>query len=162
MNIRPFCENDKIILLNLLRLNTPDFFASEEEQDFIFYLDNESENYFVVLEGEQVVGCGGFNLFPEEKTARISWDIFHPDYQNKGYGSALLKFRIEKIKSLNEVDYIIVRTSQHAEGFYRKSGFSVMEIIADYWAPGYHLYQMEIHLTLNPSPQGEGMASAKD
>jgi N-acetylglutamate synthase-like GNAT family acetyltransferase len=81
-----------------LRLNTPAYFAPSEENDFIDYLENEVEDYFVLEENGKIVGCGGINYWEHGTVARISWDIVHPDQQGKGIGKKLTLFRIEEIK----------------------------------------------------------------
>jgi [ribosomal protein S18]-alanine N-acetyltransferase len=83
MQIRPYNISDKEKLTEILRLNIPDYFAPEEEKEFEDYLANHSQNYYVLETENKIAGGGGFNLFEEEKIARISWDIFHPEYRRK-------------------------------------------------------------------------------
>ena len=40
IHIREYSSSDKKMVIELLRLNTPKYFAPEEENDFIQYLDN--------------------------------------------------------------------------------------------------------------------------
>lgn len=129
-------------MLKLLRLNTPDYFSETEEKDFINYLDNEAEHFYVIDENGQILGCGGFNVL-ENGEGRISWDIFHPARQGKGLGGRLTQFRIQKLKEHEAVKTIVVRTSQMAFKFYEKQGFRLREVVKDYWAAGYDLYHME-------------------
>lgn len=127
----------------MIRLNIPAFFAPEEAEDLNHYLDHEIEQYFVVLNDDEVViGCGGINYFPEEQLARISWDIIHPEWQGKRVGSLLLQHRLKVLKADDRVKKIMVRTSQLAYPFYEKNGFRLSEIVKDYWAPGFDLYTM--------------------
>ena len=58
-------------------------------------------------------------------------------------GTKLLKYRIDKLNSIDEIQKITVRTSQVAYLFYEKQGFELFEIIKDYWAPGFDMYNME-------------------
>lgn len=126
MEIRPYTKNDKTAVLELLRLNTPDFFDPAEEEDLIEYLDKEIEKYFVVATANgEIIGAGGINYFPEEKRARISWDIIRPDSQGKGIGKKLTGYRIDRLNRRRGIDHIIVRTSQIAYKFYEKMGFKV-------------------------------------
>jgi len=140
--IRSYSSSDKPALLNLIRLNTPAYFAPEEATDFDAYLDNEIEDYFVVVQNGTIIGCGGINYEPKINSAIISWDIIHPNYQGKGIGTKLLQFRIDKIKSKNLYSQIIVRTSQHTWKYYNKYDFELIESKKDYWAKGIDLYYM--------------------
>lgn len=141
--IRPYQPADKPGVIALLRANTPLYFAPEEESELVFYLENETEEYFVVETEKGIIGCGGINFEDHRRTGKLSWDIIHPDYQGKGVGRLLLKHRISKLKSIKEVEIISVRTSQMAFRFYEKCGFELLEIKKDYWAEGFDLYLME-------------------
>ena len=141
--IREYRETDKNAVIDLIRQNTPEYFALEEEADFSNYLDSERELYFVLLLNKEIVGCGGINFTDDKTTGEISWDIIHPQHQGKSLGAQLLKYRIEKIKSINGIQKITVRTSQLAYKFYEKQGFTLKEIRKDYWAKGYDMYSME-------------------
>jgi ribosomal protein S18 acetylase RimI-like enzyme len=148
ITIRKFQPSDKFEIINLLKLNTPVYFAPEEEADLINYLDDETELYYVILFDDKIVGSGGINFSENNTAAKISWDILHPDYQGKSLGTQLLKHRIDILKSMEDVKKISVRTSQVANKFYEKQGFELFEIIKDYWAEGFDLYNMKYGLQL--------------
>ena len=142
VNIRQYKDSDKDLLINILRANTPRYFAEEEESDFIEYLDIHIEQYFVAEYNGTVVACGGLNFFDDH--VRISWDMVDPNFQGKGIGGLLLKHRIEKLKEETNINNIIVRTSQLVYPFYEKHGFSLIEVQPDYWAIGYDLYKLQL------------------
>jgi len=145
--IRAYNKDDNRDLIELLRLNTPKFFDPSEEKDFIEYLERHSENYFVILDSQTIVGAGGINYgFDNGETARISWDIIHPDKQGKGLGTKLTNFRINEIKRNLKIKKIVVRTTQLVHVFYKKVGFQLEKIEKDYWAQGFDLYQMVIEI----------------
>ena len=143
ISIRDYELPDKQEVINLIRLNTPEFFAPDEEADLINYLEKERELYYVLLFEEKIVGCGGINFSDNHTTGKISWDLFHPEFQGKSLGSKLLKFRIDKLNSMESIQNIIVRTSQVAYQFYEKQGFELLEIKEDYWAEGFDMYFMK-------------------
>jgi GNAT superfamily N-acetyltransferase len=91
----------------------------------------------------QIIGSGGIN-FPVQNSATISWDIVHPDFHGMGLGSRLLNYRIEQLKEIKDVQNIKVRTSQFVYEFYEKNGFKLLNKVDDYWAKGFHLYEMEL------------------
>lgn len=144
--IRKYRVSDKLEVINLLKQNTPKYFAPEEEKDLIYYLENEIEDYFVTETNNELIGAGGINLKGTISTGYISWDFIHPDHQGKGIGSLLLKHRIKILKENSAVEKIIVRTTQHVFKFYEKCGFQLIEKTKDYWAEGFDLYEMEIKI----------------
>lgn len=150
MIIRKHADSDRTRIIELLRLNTPDYFSPNEEKDLIDYLDNHANNYYVVEVDTIIVGCGGFNLSEDGKTGKISWDIFDPQSQGKGYGSALTKFRIRKMKEIDSIKTISVRTSQLVYPFYEKFGLEIREIVKDYWDKGFDLYRLDSDINLIP------------
>ncbi|NOU62250.1 GNAT family N-acetyltransferase [Marinifilum caeruleilacunae] len=142
--IRDYTKKDKQRVIELLVQNIPEYFAPSEEEDFVHYLDHELEDYFVYVEGATIIGAGGVNYFPEEKIARISWDMIDTHSQGKGVGKDLLRHRINHINKKSGIDFIEVRTSQLAYKFYEKMGFALETIEKDYWAKGFDLYQMKM------------------
>ena len=141
--IRAYSKSDKPEVIKLMQLNTPKYFDPSEEIEFIDYLDNKIEDYFVVLRKSKIVGAGGINYFPDENTSRISWDIIHPDFQGKGVGKELTQYRIEFIMmNSKKIELIIVRTTQLTYKFYKKMGFVLDKIEKDFWAKDFDLYQM--------------------
>lgn len=144
--IRKYKEQDHHHLIELIKLNTPDYFDESEWLEFSDYLKNEIEDYFVVEADTEIVGCGGLNYEAEQNRAVISWDMIHPSFQGKGIGKALLDHRIAQVKSHADLTELLVRTSQHTWLFYKKSGFELMFVKKDFWAKGIDLYQMIMKL----------------
>ena len=144
ITIRKYNKADKATLLELLKLNTPTFFAPEESLDLIEYLDHEIEYYFVVLLQNKIVGSGGINFSDDQSIGKISWDIIDPNYHGRKIGSFLMKHRIDLLRSLPHIRKVTVRTSQLAYKFYEKQGFEITAIVTDYWAKGFDLYSMKL------------------
>ncbi len=144
--IRPYHPSDKPALLQLIKQNTPTYFAPKEQADFKTYLAENIEAYFVIEEHHHLLGCGGINYENQGKTGIISWDIVHPEFHQKGYGSRLLKHRIKLLKGNPAVTKVKVRTAQYTYKYYEKHGFTLVNISQDYWSKGYDLYDMEMPL----------------
>ena len=142
MKIRPYLEADKTALIEILRSNTPDYFALEEEHDFNEYLDNAIESYFVAELDGKIVGCAGINYSTDKSIGILSWGMVHSDFHGRKIGKALLDYRISYLKSIPEVTKISVRTSQLVYKFFEKNGFQLLEIKNDYWAKGLDMYHM--------------------
>jgi len=143
LKIRPYIPEDKDKLLQIIRTNTPTYFAPEEEADFADYLEGEREEYFVIESGGELVGCGGVNYTDDKSVGIISWGMIHPDFHGKKIGTALLRHRLDVLKNTPTVKRITVRTSQLTYQFYEKNGFRLIEATKDFWAPGLDMYYME-------------------
>ncbi len=144
--IRAYKESDVQNLLELIQLNTPEFFDQSEWQEYLDYLKEHLEEYYVVEIDKKIVGCGGINYFWNDGVARISWDAIHPQYQGRGIGLDLLQYRINKIKQQKSIHKIVVRTTQLVYQFYEKGGFTLRETQKDFWAPGFDLYLLELNI----------------
>lgn len=142
MEIREYVDTDRDMVVGLLRSNTPAYFSPEEESDFICYLADEIEKYYVVVIEGDIVACGGVNFSNDKTVAMLSWDMVHPLYQGKGIGSALTRFRIVRVKEIESVKTISVRTSQFVYPFYERFGLILREVQKDYWAKGYDMYRL--------------------
>lgn len=144
--IRNYQPADRAQIMELLRLNTPAFFSPNEEEDLVYYLDNHIERYYVAELDSKVIGSGGINLADDGITAKLSWDMVHPEHQGKGIGRALTEFRIQHIKEMEGIQMISVRTSQLVYPFYQKFGLEIKEIVEDFWDEGFDMYRMEYPL----------------
>ena len=144
MTIRPYSPLDNASIIVLLRLNTPQYFAPEEEQDLRDYFTNHIDRYFVIEDNGAIIGSGGINITNKGRNAAISWDIIHPDYQGKGVGRLLTQHRLDIIKQMDGIENISVRTSQLVYKFYEKFGFELKEVAKDYWADSIDMYRMEM------------------
>lgn len=138
--IRSYATTDLADVLNIFRLNTPKYFAKEEEKDLLDYLTIHGKTYLVyVVEGE-IVGAGGYNY--AATVGRTSWYFIHPKHQGQGIGQQIVKYSLVKLKALRHLKTIEVQTSQYAQKFFGKFGFQTIRIEKDYWAKGLDLYEM--------------------
>ncbi|WP_430612077.1 GNAT family N-acetyltransferase [Flavobacterium sp. JP2137] len=142
--IRPYQPKDQAAIIDLFTMNTPLYFSADERIDLIDYLNHHIEHYFVVEIAGEIVGSGGINFSENNSIGKLSWDLFHPDYQGKGLGTQLTQFRIEFLQNIDHIQTISVRTSQVAYLFYQKMGFVLRETVADYWSAGFDLYHMDL------------------
>lgn len=148
IHIRNYLPSDKENVMAVFDSNCPAYFAPEERVLLENYLDHELEIYAVIESDDRIIGNGGVNteITEEGRNGIISWGMIHPDFHGMKIGSKLLEWRIEQLKQLPDLQKIIVRTSQLVAPFYAKHGFELKLQKKDFWAKGFDLYQMEIHL----------------
>lgn len=142
--IRNYQAEDLPAMLELIRLNTPTYFDTSEEKLLADYLQERTNNYFVIEVDGNIIGGGGID-FEKDRSASISWCMIHPDFHGQGWGTKLTQYRIARIKE-TDAPKINVRTSQHTWKFYEKIGFSLFHTQKDYWGKGLDLYDMEVKI----------------
>lgn len=143
---RAYRTDDREDCLAVFASNVPRFFHARETQDFEAFLDGESDHYLVVLEGEDMVGCGGFALSEDRREASLCWGMIRGDRHGRGIGAQLLRARLQAIAG-TAAQSVRLSTSQHTEGFYRRFGFVVQSVQADGLAPGLDAVEMRLDLT---------------
>ena len=139
--IRLYQPADREALLELFRLNTPVYFHPQEQADLEQFLTEESQHYYVLEEDGKILASGGYAI--EDNEGWLTWYIVHPDQQGKGLGAQLVNNALERM-SKQKLDKLVVRTSQLVYKFYEKFGYRLVSTQDDYWAPGLHLYHMEM------------------
>ena len=142
--IRSYEETDRDEVLEVFKLNTPEFFDPNEAEDLRVYLDEFASAYFVMTDGGKIVGCGGYHFEKDGTTGRLSWDFFDPRYKGRGLGRAMITHCLKEIRKKPELKTIAVWTSQLAYRFYAKFGFEMKREEKDFWGPGLDLYLMEM------------------
>jgi ribosomal protein S18 acetylase RimI-like enzyme len=142
--IRPFNQSDKDILIEIFKLNTPQYFDPKELSDFLEYLDHHSDTYLTIEHDSNIVGGTGYYVKEADKSGRITWIFFHPDYAGLGLGRQVVEYCLTTLKQNPTVEKLVVTTSQLAYRFFEKFGFQLIKTEKDYWGPGLDLYEMEM------------------
>ena len=90
----------------------------------------ETSHFYVLIEDEQIIGCGGIAGFWGSETESILLTIFiHPDYQGKGYGRQLIE-TLEADEYFKRAVRIEIPASITAVGFYQKMGYDYKDGIS--------------------------------
>jgi N-acetylglutamate synthase-like GNAT family acetyltransferase len=136
--------------VEIFESNMPKFFAIDELQSFIDFLEHDiDDNYYVVEKDGEIVACGGIFLTDDGKEAGLSWGMVHVDQQGTGIGKFFTDFRIDLLKKTYPDKVYKVDTSQHTAGFYLKRGFETIEVIPNGFGKGIDKYVMKMGLASN-------------
>ncbi|EDM36208.1 acetyltransferase, GNAT family protein [Pedobacter sp. BAL39] len=129
----------------IFKSNQPKFFAEEELQLFADFLDHDiDDNYYLIQEEGEVVGCGGIFLDQQSDEVGLSWGMVHADFHKKGIGKALTLFRLDVMKHQFPDRTYKVDTSQFTAGFYKGLGFDTIAIVPNGFAKGLDKYVMKM------------------
>ena len=148
LTFRPFTRADSERCLELFDANVPEFFAASERMEYASFLAMPSCAYLVGMTSDGTVrACGGYFVEPDApEAAGLAWGIVDRDCQGKGLGQQLLVVRMLALRSTPGIREIVIRTSQHTEGFYSRAGFLSTRSVPDGHAPGIDLVEMRCSL----------------
>ena len=136
-------------------MNIVQFQISDLEKMVVFLDDNLTENYekrvfhnihqrwpegFLLVKNEgEIVGVGCGAIMPNEKL-RILILVMDDDYQGNGFGKKLMDIMIDESREhgVKKVS-LEVRKDSEAISFYRKFGFSVVDVLHCYYKDGLSL-----------------------
>lgn len=133
-------------LLELIRLNTPQYFARYEEEEFKDYLETKTELYYIFEHDGHVVAGAGVNFSEDKKEAFMSWGMVHPNLHGKGIGTIMTNYRLQVLQKTEGLEKITLKTSQKTSAFYEKLGFDTKFTKKDFWSEGLDLVQMEYNI----------------
>lgn len=145
IRIKPFSAIDKPSCLAIFRDNVPDYFAANEEQDFIHFLNQPQPHYYVVCQGNEVVGCFGITEIQPGTSARVSWIMLARNQQGAGIGRAMVEKCIAIAKE-NNVQQLHIAASHKSERFFKKFGAKSQKVTPDGWGQGMHRVDMTLKL----------------
>jgi GNAT superfamily N-acetyltransferase len=134
LRFRRYRSSDQNAVLSVFRSNVPDYFSPQEESWVKQVLRDETCPLYVMIEKEQIIGFGGFEIAEFANVAYLVFGMVHREQHGRGLGRRLLEFRLAKIAAArNAPRYVAVDTTPVIAPFFEHCGF---ERIAE-WPQGY-------------------------
>ena len=154
MNIRKYKKKDHVACMEIIRSNTPEFFAMDEVPLFeewlyaqeigtLAHTVSEKEFYFVLEENDEILGCAGYLLVKNTKEIFLSWGMVNRKFQKLGYGKKLLEYRFKSISQNFPDRKISLATTQDIAPFFEKYGFKITDIKPKFYSESLDRYEME-------------------
>lgn len=81
-------------------------------------------------------------------TASLAWGMVDPALQGQGFGTALLRARLDAAARIPSIRRVILDTSQHTHGFYARFGFVILTVTPDGY--GDRLDRLDMELLISP------------
>ena len=133
-------------------MNIEKFEVEQYDELMLFLDDNLNENYervvflnirkrwpegfLTVIDNEKIVGVACGAILPNEKL-RVLILVLHGDYQKKGIGKELMEIMTKECEVFGIKKVTLeVRKDSDAITFYRKLGFSSVDVLPCYYQDG--------------------------
>lgn len=149
MLIREYSTQDRLSCLQILRGNTPRFFAPSDEIEFAHFLDHLPGQYWIAEVDKEILACGGVALERGARTATLCWGIVAARAQGRGIGSALLEYRLTRIATeFPGVRRVRLTTTQIVQSFFERHGFQQLAVDRAWYGPALDRVHMERSVNL--------------
>lgn len=144
MKIVSYRTADQKAVLSIFDKNCPEYFAPNERDDLIEFMDQYADGYRVCVHDGNVVGA--FGLYEKEnKDSRLQWILLDPTAQGIGLGTQVMQDVFKQAKNKN-IKSIQIATSHVSYKFFEKHNAKIISKIENGWGPGMHQVHMEIQL----------------
>jgi N-acetylglutamate synthase-like GNAT family acetyltransferase len=146
MNVDPkfkrYESDDRAACLLLFDENCPEFFAPNEREDYIEFLSNRTQNYFVCLLADRIVGAYGLYPLDSGGTA-LHWIMLSPSVQGVGLGSAIMARVLADVRH-SARSPLFISASHKSAPFFARFGAVEISTTPDGWGPGMHRVEMQL------------------
>ena len=131
--------------LQLFNENCPEYFAENEREDYIDFLEGSPSGYFIGISDGSVVSAFGLISTREPSRTRLSWILVSPKSKGRGVGVKMMNYARETAFK-NGSSAIDIAASHLSASFFTKFGAEELKITQNGWGPDMHRVDMEIKL----------------
>jgi len=142
VTFRSYSRTEREACLSLFDANCPEFFASNERNDYANFLDTNPAGYELCIVNDQVAGAFGL-IGNDTLRRRLNWIMLNPQSQGLGIGSAVMA-RVTTLAIAGELEVVDIAASHKSAPFFAKFGAVTTGIIQDGWGPGMHRVDMAL------------------
>ncbi|MGI9260703.1 MAG: GNAT family N-acetyltransferase [Woeseiaceae bacterium] len=144
VTFRPYCSADVDTCLGIFDANCPEFFAPNEREDYLRFLECAPDGYEICEAEGRVLGA--FGLFYDGRDAKtLNWILLDPQAHGRGVGSSIME-RVIQLGRSAEATIVRIAASQKSAPFFSRFGAQTTSTTTDGWGPGMHRVDMILPL----------------
>ena len=137
---RDYRPDDQSDCLAIFDANTPEFFAPNERQDYLDFLQGDTQGYQLCVVTQGLVGAFGvFSVGAGDVS--LNWIMLDPAAQGLGIGSKIMGQVVETARALG-ASRVSIAASHKSAPFFEKFGADTQRLVQDGWGPGMHRVDM--------------------
>jgi len=148
MNIKMVSTKD---LDEIFKLESNTFKKDAFSKNSILNLIINNTFFFKLINKDNSNEIVGFIIVSQDQEDRVNLInlLISKQYQNKGYGSHLLKYTLYKIQEMNNIEVIVLNVNSKnkvAIWLYQKFGFRIVQKIENYYQQKKSAYLMILNI----------------
>ena len=144
INFRAYRDADRQACTSIFDANCPEYFASNERQEYEEFLERVPDEYEVCEVDGRVLGA--FGLSVEDKNVKVlNWILLNPQAQGIGVGSKIME-RVIHLGRTSKTRLVRIAASHKSAPFFARFGATTASSTKDGWGPGMDRVDMELPL----------------
>ncbi|HEU5136852.1 MAG TPA: GNAT family N-acetyltransferase [Steroidobacteraceae bacterium] len=149
ITFKPYSSDSREICLRLFDANCPDFFAPNERDDYLRFLETVPEGYELCLIDDEVAGAFGL-IGNDASRRRLNWIMLNPVFHGLGIGRAIMEW--VSVRAASEgIQVVEIAASHKSASFFARFGAVTRKVTDNGWGLGMHRVDMELPLTPDTS-----------
>lgn len=144
LHYRAYRSSDREACLALFDANCPQYFSPLERNDYSQYLERQTGDYQLCVEGDRVLGAYGVNK-GEDRRCTLNWILLAPAAQGRGLGRNIMG-RVMEQAMAGEMSELLIAASHLSAPFFARFGARTVRTINDGWGPDMHRVDMRLDL----------------
>ena len=137
-----YSPENQAACLSLFDLNSPEFFAPNERDDYKNFLNSVPRDYELCEKDGKLVGAFGLSSMSSDVGA-LEWILLNPAVQGSGLGTTIMN-RVMEWAMQRGFSQLKIATSHKAYKFFEKKGAVAVSELENGWGPGMHRIDMEV------------------
>jgi N-acetylglutamate synthase-like GNAT family acetyltransferase len=144
VTFRPYGIADAEVCTRIFDANCPEFFAPNEREEYMEFLERVTKGYEVCEVDGKVLGA--FGLFAaDQETKDLNWILLDPQTHGMGVGSRIME-RVIHLGRTSDATIVNIAASHKSAPFFAKFGATTVSSTTDGWGPGMHRVDMVLTL----------------
>lgn len=140
--VRPFRTADRASCIELFDANCPDYFAPNERDEYLRFLERAEDSYEVCLLDGRIVGAFGLQGDGRQGLG-LRWILVSPAAQGLGLGSAIMARVLATVRR-HGPEALHIAASHKSAPFFARFGAREIGTTLDGWGPGMHRVDMRL------------------
>ena len=141
---RDFQHGDQDSCLAIFDANCPEFFAPNEREDYVSFLESNPRGYEVTVSNGALVAAFGV-LSEGDGAQRLNWILLQPDAQGLGLGTAIMA-RSTLTARVRGAETLHIAASHKSAPFFERFGAQRLVFTEHGWGPDMHRVDMALRL----------------
>lgn len=143
LDFQQYTKADESACLSLFGQNCPQYFAVNERDDYLEFLTDIPQGYYIAYDENQPLAAFGFRVHEHNGHGSINWIMVAQNCHGLGIGKQMMD-SVAILAKTNLVTNIDIAASHLSAPFFAHFGAKQVQYIENGWGEGMHRIDMSL------------------